>query len=144
MLYDLATAPPEPGSLLESIFMLITTRRREAELFQTEAIIAAVIGASAGDMEAVENALTSYKNVMFPFLEAEKGKRSEMAKKALEQWTSHTESSLYGSPTTRGPGSCARSCIGALRGPRRLRRCGATVSIRGSDEILLLGHPTGM
>lgn len=90
MLYDLASAPPEPGSLLESIFMLIATRRREAELFQTEAIVAAVVGASVSDMEAVENALTSYKNVMFPFLEAEKGKRAEMAKKALEQWTSHT------------------------------------------------------
>lgn len=90
MLYDLATAPPEPGSLLESIFLLITTRRREAELFQTEALIASVVGATAKDMDIVEKALTSYKNSMFPFLEAEKGKRSELAKQALEQWTSHT------------------------------------------------------
>lgn len=75
--------------MLESIFMLITTRRREAELFQTDALISAVVGASTANMEMVDKALTSYKNAMFPFLEAEKGKRSDMAKKALEQWTSH-------------------------------------------------------
>jgi hypothetical protein len=90
MLYDLAATPPEPGSLLESIFLLIATRRREAELFKTEAIVAAVVGTAAEDTEVIEKALTNFKNTMFPFLEAEKGKREEMAKKALEQWTGHT------------------------------------------------------
>ena len=77
MLYDLAAAPPEPGSLLESIFLLIATRRREAELFKTEAIVAAIVGTAAEDMEVVEKALTNFKNTMFPFLEAERGKREE-------------------------------------------------------------------
>lgn len=89
MLYDLASAPPEPGSLLESIFLLIATRRREAELFQTEAIISAVIGVAVESFEGIEKALQSYKSAMFPFLEAERGKREEMAKEALKQWTSH-------------------------------------------------------
>lgn len=90
MLYDLAAAPPEPGSLLESIFLLIATRRREAELFQTEAIVAAVVGTASENMEGIEEALLAYKKTMFPFLEKVKGDRAEMAKKALEQWTAHT------------------------------------------------------
>lgn len=89
MLYDLASSPPEPGSLLESIFLLITTRRREAELFQTEALISAVVGTVSKDFEGIEKALEAYKAAMFPFLEAERGKRAAMAKEALKQWTSH-------------------------------------------------------
>jgi len=89
MLYDLASAPPEPGSLLESIFLLIATRRREAELFQTEVLISAVAGTVSKDFEGVEKALESYKAAMFPFLEAERGKRAAMAKQALKQWTDH-------------------------------------------------------
>lgn len=90
MLYDLAAAPPEPGSLVESVFMLLTTRRRETELFQTEALITAVVGAQSEDgVEVIERALASYKVSLFPFLEAEKGRRAELAKDALDQWTAH-------------------------------------------------------
>jgi len=69
--------------------MLITTRKREAELFRTEAMVSAIVGTPSGNVEIIEKALTSYKNAVFPFLEAEKGKRNDMAKQALEQWTSH-------------------------------------------------------
>jgi hypothetical protein len=89
MLYDLASGPPEPGSLLESIFLLISLRRREAELFQTEALITSILSAGSGKFDPVEQALKNYKDAMFPFLEAEKGKRADMAKEALKQWTSH-------------------------------------------------------
>jgi hypothetical protein len=89
MLYDLASGPPEPGSLLESVFLLISLRRRESELFQTEAIITAVLAAGSDKFEPVEHALKAYKDAMFPFLEAEKTKRSDMAKAALKQWTDH-------------------------------------------------------
>lgn len=62
MLYDLAAAPPEPGSLLESVFLLISLRRREAELFQTEALIAAIVGSANEKFDAIEDALHSYKD----------------------------------------------------------------------------------
>ena len=90
MLYDLAASPPEPGSLLESVFMLVATRRREADLFHTEALVAAVVGAANENMEVVEKALESYRDTMFPFLHSERGKRGDMAKEALAQWTAHT------------------------------------------------------
>jgi hypothetical protein len=89
MLYDLAPAPPEPGSLLESVFMLITTRRREAEIFKAEALVTAVLGAGGDNVEPIEKALMSLKSSLFPFLEAEKERRAELAKKALKQWTDH-------------------------------------------------------
>jgi hypothetical protein len=89
MLYDLASGPPEPGSLLESAFLLISLRRRESELFQTEALITSILAAGSDKFEPVEQALKAYKNAMFPFLESEKTKRSDMAKEALKQWSSH-------------------------------------------------------
>lgn len=89
MLYDLANGPPAPGSLLESVFLLISLRRRESELFQTEALVIAILSAGSDKMEPVENALKQYKNAMFPFLEAEKTKRADLAKEALKQWTDH-------------------------------------------------------
>jgi hypothetical protein len=90
MLYDLASGPPAPGSLLESIFLLISVRRREAELAQTQTIITAIVGAAAGNCEAIEASLKEYRDAMFPFLESERTKRAVMAKEALEQWTAHT------------------------------------------------------
>jgi len=89
MLYDLASGPPEPGSLLESVFLLISLRRRESELFQTEALVTAILSAGTDKFEPIEQALKAYKDAMFPFLEAEKTKRSDMAKAALKQWTDH-------------------------------------------------------
>lgn len=89
MLYDLASGPPAPGSLLESIFLLVSIRRREAELFQTQAIVTAILGAAAEKYEIVESSLKEYRDAMFPFLESERTKRSDMAKEALKQWTSH-------------------------------------------------------
>jgi hypothetical protein len=89
MLYDLASTPPEPGSMLESVFLLVSLRKREAELLQTEALITTILGAASEKYEPIETALKAYKNAMFPFLESEKIKRADMAKEALKQWTSH-------------------------------------------------------
>lgn len=86
MLYDLARQPPEPGSLLESLFLLISIRRRETELFKTEAVVAAVAGAAAGQYDAIDKSLQAFKNSMFPFLEAEKARRKEDEKKVLDNW----------------------------------------------------------
>jgi hypothetical protein len=89
MLYDLASTPPEPGSMLESVFLLVSLRKREAELLQTEALITTILGAASEKYEPIETALKAYKNAMFPFLESENIKRADMAKEALKQWTSH-------------------------------------------------------
>ena len=86
MLYDLATEPPEPGTLLESVLLLVSLRRREAELLQTEAIVTAVAAAPGGQIDSIRNALKEYKNSVFPFLEAERKKENVEAQKTLEHW----------------------------------------------------------
>ena len=87
MLYDLATEPPEPGTLLESVFLLVSLRRREAELLQTEALALAPLVASSGKVEVLTEALKAYKNALFPFLPAEVEKEKKDIQEALKRWT---------------------------------------------------------
>jgi len=87
MLYDLVPEPPEPGSLLESVFLLISLRRREAELYQTESIVAAIAAAAVeGGADIIENALNTYKDTLFPFLAGEKVRKDDESRKILEHW----------------------------------------------------------
>jgi ACT domain-containing protein len=85
MLYDLATEPPEPGTLLESVFLLVSLRRREAELLQTEAIVTAVASAPSGQIDLIRSALKEYKNSVFPFLEAERKKLYSQLRRGMEK-----------------------------------------------------------
>ena len=86
MLYDLAQELPPPGSLLESIFLLIALRKREAEVLQTEAIVVAVAGAPSGQIDLIQKSMRDYKNALLPFLEAEKTKQDVDMKTLLKEW----------------------------------------------------------
>lgn len=87
MLYDLSEGPPEPGSLLESVFILISKRRQEAEFYKTIAIVKATVSKDGSD--DLRDSLMEYGRRIFPFLERQEVKTEDMAKKVLEQWTSH-------------------------------------------------------
>ena len=86
MLYDLSTAPPEMGTLLESVFLLVSLRRREAELLQTEALALAPLVASSGKVEVLTSALRAYKNALFPFIQGEVEREKQDAQEALKHW----------------------------------------------------------
>jgi len=89
MLYDLASEPPRPGSLLGSMFTFIAERRQEAEYFKTKALIAATLADKVeGGGKLLEEAWGKYRELLFPFLAQEKAKLKENEKKAMEQWTS--------------------------------------------------------
>jgi hypothetical protein len=87
VLYDLAQGPPEPGTLLESVFLLVSLRRREAELLHTEAIVTAIACLEGKDFKLAVDAIQALKNTLFPFLEAEKKKLDDKEKAALKYWT---------------------------------------------------------
>jgi hypothetical protein len=87
MLYDLASEPPQPGSLLESVLLLVAKRRQEAEYFSNKAIVSAIVAAATSEGKVLEEALTFYKDSMFPFLEGEKERQDRDHKKVLEHWT---------------------------------------------------------
>jgi len=87
MLYDLAKEPPRPGTLLESVFVLMAKRKQEAEYFKTKAIIASNLAQSEEGVNLLNDALEEYRNRLFPFLSGEKKKADRDARKALKQWT---------------------------------------------------------
>lgn len=88
MLYDLASGPPKPGSLLESVFIFMAKRRQEAEYFKTKTLIAASIATSLKEGgKLLDESLDQYRSIMFPFLSETKKKLDKDTKAALKQWT---------------------------------------------------------
>lgn len=85
MLYNLAQAPPEPGSFLESAFLLLTKRRQEQEFFRTRALVEAVLAPHLEGETSVSETFSDYMNVMFPYLSRQPKKKDEM-KEALDHW----------------------------------------------------------
>ena len=88
MLYDLYGQPPEPGSLLESVFMLISKRRQEQELLKTRVLVEATL---APHFENKSDMLTQtfkdYMDAMFPFFKKERGQKVEEEKVVLKEWS---------------------------------------------------------
>jgi hypothetical protein len=89
MLYDLASEPPRPGSLLESVFILLAKRRQEADYYQTKVLMMASLAPHMEDNKGLQEALEQYRDAMFPFLEDEAKKTDRSSKEVLKQWTRH-------------------------------------------------------
>jgi hypothetical protein len=90
MLYDLASGPPKPGTLLESLFVLMAKRRQEAEYFKTKVLMIASLAdklEEGGKM--LDEAMEVYRNNLFPFLGDEKKKQDKEHKEVLKQWTKY-------------------------------------------------------
>lgn len=89
MLYELYDRPPEPGSLLESVFAIISKRRREAEYYKTKVLVSAILADKVDDGgQRLQEALDLYRDSLFPYLASETTKKDKAAKKLLKQWTS--------------------------------------------------------
>lgn len=86
MLYDLADGPPPPGSPLESLFLVISKRRQEAEFLKTRVLIEAARSSQEGSN--LSEAFQDYADVLFPYLRAEKKTKEQTTKEALEKWSS--------------------------------------------------------
>lgn len=88
MLYDTAAGPPRPGSLLESVFVLMAKRKQEAEYFKTKTLILANLATSSETAgKLLEETLENYRHSLFPFLAEEKKKQDVDSKKLLKHWT---------------------------------------------------------
>lgn len=113
MYYDVG-GRPEPGSLLESVLMIVANRRQEAEFLKAMALVKA----SVKD-ESLGDTLKLYSDTVFPYLEGQKKKKEMDAKEALRQWTAHT--ALQVKPLHRPSGN--RAVVSKLRkGAERLRQ----------------------
>lgn len=87
MLYDLAQAPPEPGSLLESVFLVLTKRRQEQEFLKSRALVEAMLAPHLEGESKVSETFNDYLNAMFPYLQHARDTKEDMAKEALKHWT---------------------------------------------------------
>lgn len=86
MLYDLAQAPPEQGSLLESVFLVLAKRRQEQEFLRTRVLIEATLAPHL-EKSTVSEAFGDYFDSMFPYLGSEKTVKTEdLQREALEHW----------------------------------------------------------
>jgi len=73
--------------MLESVLLLILLRKREAELYQTEALVTAAAAAHTGQYALISKTFQNYKSALLPFLETEKRRTDDDLKKALNEWT---------------------------------------------------------
>jgi hypothetical protein len=93
MLYDLMDGPPEPGSLLESVFMLLAKRRMESQYFATRLIVESAL-AQYTEGKNLQESLENYTDSMFPYLKLQRTNKDKQWREALKQWTSHTALSV--------------------------------------------------
>jgi hypothetical protein len=87
MMYDLAAEPPEPGGLLELLFILVSKRRQEAEFLKTRVLVEAIRESNVENPKVAE-AFKAYVSSVFPYYEDDKTQKDQEAKKVLEAWTS--------------------------------------------------------
>jgi len=74
MLYDLLSEPPEPGSVLEALCLMIQMRREATELYKNFAMLRAIQVSQSKDpssAESVAEAFKTYRASLMPFLERE-------------------------------------------------------------------------
>lgn len=90
MLYDLSQAPPEPGSLLESAFLVLTKRRQEQEFLRTRVLAEATLAPHLEGDSKISETFDDYMNSMFPYLRHQTTRSETDMKKALKQWTGRT------------------------------------------------------
>ena len=89
MLYDLAQVPPETGSLLESVFLVLTKRRQEQEFLRTRVLVEATLAPHLEGDSKISDTFSDYMNAMFPYLKHQKDEKEDLMRQALKQWTGH-------------------------------------------------------
>lgn len=79
--------PPDPGSVMEILCLMVQMRREMKELYKTHAVVQAVMLTqhpdSKDDGEAVRKAFASYKDHLMPYLKSELKKEESKIVKAM-------------------------------------------------------------
>lgn len=101
MLYDLSQAPPERGSLLESVFLVLSKRRMEAEVLRTRVLVEATLAPHLEGKTKLPELFNDYVETMFPFFKGQKGATEKLMREALKQWTSKGNLRVKRMPSTQ-------------------------------------------
>lgn len=87
MLYQLAPEPPEPGTLLESVFLILTKMGQEEKFLQSRLMVEAILRPMAENSQGLQDAFRDYQDVIFPFLARGREDEKEKMRKAAKSWT---------------------------------------------------------
>ncbi len=85
MMYDLADGPPLPGTPLESVFMILAKRKREAEFLRDKMLVEASLAPHTKG-EGLTEAYKEYRSALFPFLESQSKKQEDQNRALLKHW----------------------------------------------------------
>jgi hypothetical protein len=89
MLYDLAQTPPESGSLLESVFLVLSKRRQEQQFLALRVLVEAALAPHLEGKSKISETFGDFVDAMFPYLKKETTKGESLEREALKQWTGH-------------------------------------------------------
>lgn len=87
LLYELTAAPPEPGTIMESLLLLVWRARQEIRFQETRSVVQAVLAASVGEggekeaSEQLEKSWEQYLDEMYPY---QRGTRKRADDSAME------------------------------------------------------------
>lgn len=94
--YDLKILP-EPGSPLESIFVVLFTLRQDIEFNKTMTMLHAILEAPRQTLEqykpdkTLDQAIEAYVKSMYPYWDADKKADIQKAAQVLHQWVSKVD-----------------------------------------------------
>lgn len=122
MLYDLGTKPP-PGSLLESVFKIMSQRRMLQELLRTKVLMEATLAPHAEEgAKSLQKTMDRYMEAMMPHLKKVGVKTSESEKEVLDRWTNRGPLGVR-PLSTRPRGGNSRKITSALaKGRQRVQQ----------------------
>ena len=85
MLYDLADGPPRPGSLLESVLMIMAKRRSEVRFLETRVLVEAILAPHAKE-NTLSEAFKRYMDTLLPYLAKDSESDKEKQRRLLNKW----------------------------------------------------------
>jgi hypothetical protein len=87
MLYQLASEPPEPGTLLESVFLILTKMGQEEKFLQSRLMVEAILRPMAEGSQGLQDAYRDYQDAIFPFLARGREDEKEKMRNAAKSWS---------------------------------------------------------
>lgn len=87
MYYDLSREPPEPGSLLELAFRMLSKRRMVTQVLETRVLVEAFLHPHA-EKDTLTKAMKDHLESVFPYIATNQKSKESVAKEALKDWTS--------------------------------------------------------
>jgi hypothetical protein len=86
MYYDLSREPPEPGSLLELAFRMLSKRRMITQVLSVRVLVEAMLRPHV-EKDTLTKAMKDHLESVFPYIAVNQKSRESMAKEALQDWT---------------------------------------------------------